>query len=115
MLAFLNGIVASTILNMYNPTLNTTVGDILSLPVQFKKREQIEPIAEKNVELSQTDWDSFETSWDFQHHPLLRKVSTIAEAFEQWKTECDDRFNQLKTNEEELTVFSLTFMACRTS
>ena len=102
MLAFLNGIVASTILNMYNPTLNTTVGDILSLPVQFKKREQIEPIAEKNVELSQTDWDSFETSWDFQHHPLLRKVSTIAEAFEQWKTECDDRFNQLKTNEEEL-------------
>lgn len=102
MLAFLNGIVASTILNMYNPTLNTTVGDILSLPVQFKKREQIEPIADKNVELSQTDWDSFETSWDFQHHPLLRKVSTIAEAFEQWKTECDDRFNQLKTNEEEL-------------
>ena len=48
------------------------------------------------------DWDSFETSWDFKHHPLLRKVPTIAEAFEQWQAECDDRFNHLKSNEEEL-------------
>ena len=37
-----------------------------------------------------------------QHHPLLRNVPTIAEAFDQWQTECDDRFNQLKSNEEEL-------------
>ena len=48
------------------------------------------------------DWDAFETSWDFQHHPLLRKVPTIAEAFDQWQAECDDCFNQLKANEEEL-------------
>ena len=29
-------------------------------------------------------------------------MSTIAESFEQWKDECEDRFNQLKGNEEEL-------------
>ena len=52
--------------------------------------------------MSEQDWDSFETSWDFRHHPLLRKVPTIAEAFEQWQAECDNRFNQLKANEEEL-------------
>ena len=102
LLAFLNGIVASTLLSMYNPTLNTTVGDVLDLPMQLKSNELIEPVSEETAKLSQVDWDSFETSWDFRHHPLLRKVSTIAEAFEQWKTECDDRFNQLKANEEEL-------------
>ena len=102
LLAFLNSIVASTLLSMYNPTLNTTVGDVLDLPVQLKSNELIEAVSEETVKLSQVDWDSFETSWDFRHHPLLRKVSTIAEAFDQWQTECDDRFNQLKANEEEL-------------
>ncbi|NLH92480.1 MAG: class I SAM-dependent DNA methyltransferase, partial [Atopobium sp.] len=48
------------------------------------------------------DWDSFETSWDFQKHPLVRKTDSIADAFTQWQSECDDRFNQLKSNEEEL-------------
>ena len=48
------------------------------------------------------DWDSFESSWDFKKHPLLRNVSTISESFNQWQAECDDRFNQLKANEEEL-------------
>ena len=49
-----------------------------------------------------SDWNSFETSWDFKKHPLLRNVSTISEAFNQWQAECDDRFNRLKANEEEL-------------
>lgn len=54
------------------------------------------------VELARKDWDSFENSWDFQHHPLCQKFTTILEAFEQWKNECDIRFNQLKAYEEEL-------------
>ena len=102
LLAFLNSIVASTLLSMYNPTLNTTVGDVLDLPVQLKSNELIEAVSEETVKLSQVDWDSFETSWDFQRHPLLRKVSTIAEAFALWQSECEERFNQLKANEEEL-------------
>ena len=71
LLAFLNGVVAYTLLNMYNPTLNTTVRDVLDLPVQLKSIKQIEAIAEENIKISQTDWDSFETSWDFERHPLV--------------------------------------------
>lgn len=71
LLAFLNGVVAYTLLNMYNPTLNTTVRDVLDLPVQLKSIKQIEAIAEENIKISQTDWDSFETSWDFEGHPLV--------------------------------------------
>ncbi len=70
LLAFLNGVVAYTLLNMYNPTLNTTVRDVLDLPVQLKSIKQIEAIAEENIKISQTDWDSFETSWDFERHPF---------------------------------------------
>ena len=54
------------------------------------------------IDGSNAEWDSFEVSWDFKKHPLLRNVSTISEAFTQWQTECKDRFNQLKANEEEL-------------
>lgn len=70
-LAFLNSVVASTLLNMYNPTLNTTVGDVLDLPVQLKANDLIESISNENVEISQDDWDSYETSWDFERHPLV--------------------------------------------
>lgn len=70
--------------------------------------------------ISKTDWDSFETSWDFQQHPLIRCVSIsrqeteadaqkhikdmhyIEDAFTNWNNECNTRFNQLKSNEEEL-------------
>ena len=62
----------------------------------------ITELVNKNLYLSKSDWDSFENSWDFQHHPLICKVPTIAEAFSQWQAECEDRFQQLKANEEEL-------------
>ena len=48
------------------------------------------------------DWDSFETSWDYCRHPLIRGVGSVEEAFAQWQAECSDRFHQLKANEEEL-------------
>ena len=104
LLGFLNSCVADVILDAMNPTMHFQPGDIGRLPwrVNSDKENEIATFVQKNIDISHKDWDSFETSWDFQHHPLLRKVSTIAEAFEQWQTECDDRFNQLKANEEEL-------------
>ena len=73
------------------------------------------------VNLSRYDWDSFETSWDFQKHPLvplaherqeqessqfrssrIEKFGSIAWHYDKWAQECEGRFNQLKANEEEL-------------
>ena len=100
-LAFLNTKVAKYISKIINPTLNQNVNDTLRIPY-YGFSEKASNCASKCIEISKIDWDAFETSWDFQHHPLLRKVPTIAEAFGQWKAECDERFNQLKANEEEL-------------
>ena len=70
-LAFLNSVVATELISMMNPTLNTTVNDVLGLPLSFDKREVIEPLSEKSVKESQEDWDEFETSIKFKKHPLV--------------------------------------------
>ena len=101
-IAYLNSTVALMYLGALSPTLNYESGHIASLPVIISNDDRISNIVKENIKISKHDWDSFETSWDFQHHPLLCEVPTIAEAFDQWQAECDDRFNQLKANEEEL-------------
>ena len=103
-LAFLNTKIAYEYLVAYNPTINLLTTDICNLPLIIHEEliSKLDAMVNECIEFEKVDWDSFETSWDFQYHPLLRKVSTIAEAFDQWQNECDSRFNQLKTNEEEL-------------
>ena len=93
----------SKFMQVVSPTLDYNPGPVSRGAIIFEEgHDDIYKDVDENITISKSDWDSFETSWDFQHHPLLRKVPTIAEAFEQWQAECDDRFNQLKANEEEL-------------
>lgn len=95
----INTKVWAKVFSTINPTLNYSSGVIQKAPLPRKIDTDLPTICR---ELSKNDWDSFETSWDFQHHPLLCKVDTIAEAYDLWQSECDERFNQLKANEEEL-------------
>ncbi len=103
-MALMNSVVSTAMIHAINPTITMPVGDIAKLPVKIgvRYKEKIDEIVESNISISKVDWNSFETSWDFRRHPLLRKIPTITEAFGQWQTECNDRFNQLKANEEEL-------------
>lgn len=117
-LAFLNSKVAQFMLNIINPTINTGADVLLKLPFidEIKNNKYIEEKVTENINLSKIDWDSFETSWDFQQHPLLVKQRLsgvyawgdefpercISSAYKAWEMECDTRFNQLKQNEEEL-------------
>lgn len=103
-LGLLNTKIVTQLCKIIAPTLNTQPGDISKIPIFINEqyKTEINTLADKCVDICKKDWDSFETSWDFQHHPLSRKISIIAEAFEQWQDECDARFNQLKANEEEL-------------
>ena len=84
--------------------LHYSTGQIPQIPYlqNIEDKNFITASVDENIELSKEDWDSFETSWNFKKHPLLRNVPTISEAFNQWQVECDDRFNKLKANEEEL-------------
>lgn len=104
LLGVLNSKVSEYLINCLSATMNFEVNMIGSIPyiVRNDLKSQIDGTVGSAINLSKKDWDSYENSWGFQRHPFLRKVSTIAEAFSQWQTECDDRFNQLKANEEEL-------------
>lgn len=85
------------------------------------EKENVDNLVENNIQICKTDWDSFETSWDFKKHPLVPSRDDIAEAaksqfasdrlaklgsiqwnYERWENECETRFNTLKANEEEL-------------
>lgn len=113
-LGLLNSKVYVNIVSMLNPTLNYQVKDVRSMPLILKKQERINEIVNALISESKADWDSFETSWDFQTHPLLvpsaldmaglitAKQPTLAERYEQFKVICEDRFDILKNNEEEL-------------
>ena len=101
-LGLLNSKVYVNIAEMLNPTLNYQVKDVRSMPLILEQTDRINRLVDSTIKDSKSDWDSFEISWGFQKHPLIHSARSIKEAFSQWQKECEDRFNQLKANEEEL-------------
>ena len=104
-LALMNSKVNSIFIKIVSPTLNYEVGHIKTIPVimEIETKNIVDLLTKKLINLSKADWDSFETSWDFTIHPLVKNhVDTVSEAYTLWKNECEDRFIQLKSNEEEL-------------
>lgn len=102
-LGLLNSCVSKYVLGVTSQTLDFKPGRIAELPVVVAERDSVEPIVNHQVKLSKKDWDSFETSWDFEKHPLVSySTNKMSTAFALWSEECVERFNQLKANEEEL-------------
>lgn len=115
-LGFLNTKITTLILQVIAPTLDFQSGHISKIPFIYdeSKNEVVNEIVQENISVSKADWDSFETSWDFQTHPLLASSAldmaglitanqpTLVERYEQFKAVCKDRFNSLQDNEEEL-------------
>ncbi len=62
-----------TSLSKIAPTINFSNGAAGAIPVIFNENKQknIDSLVENNINLSKSDWDSFETSWDFKRHPLV--------------------------------------------
>lgn len=114
-LALLNSCVSEFFIKIKSQTLNTTADDFSALPICVDSESTIENFSNDNMALAKADWDSFETSWDFKQHPLVRlrlagayawgsklPVTLLSSAYRSWKLECDGRFQKLKANEEEL-------------
>lgn len=129
LLALLNSSISRYYLNVLNPSLSLQNSDLSKLPVLLceKQVEIVNETTEKNIRESKSDWDSFETSWDFAEHPLVKWLRQLRDAtsigatmayyyhgerpevscpvelcYMLWQGECNDRFAKLKANEEEL-------------
>ena len=123
------GYVNSKVFDLYNRMLckqMTKSGDSVNLaPFEYNSScLEAEKVVHQNIFLSKSDWDAFETSWDFTKHPLVvtsgqllvnrdssandqlttthYPLTTIAQAYQRWEEETNTRFAQLKANEEEL-------------
>ena len=116
-LGYLNSKFSQEIIALLNPTLNTNISDITAQPLYYGKLPEQEDmvinLVSQNIALSKADWDSFETSWDFTRHPFIKAITKypnmmdigniyIAECYDIWAGECEERFEKLKANEEEL-------------
>lgn len=103
-IGFLNSKISRKYLSIYNEGLNYNQGDIAKLPIVNDLSDEILlNVVKQNISLSQSDWDSFETSWDFAIHPLLStKHELLEDAYASYKQIVNSRFAQLKANEEEL-------------
>lgn len=97
--------VVRKLLSTLAPTINFQAGDIANIPVilNISEEEKINVLVIQNIELEQQEWNDFEMSWDFKNSPLIcNGINTVSAAFKSWSKECNERFNQLKANEEEL-------------
>lgn len=109
-LGIFNSIIFQYHANISNPTLHLQVKDVKAFPIIFSETHKLEidSLVQQNISISKTDWDSFETSWDFEVHPLLDKEkqgqvpSTIESAYKNWKLYANTNFAKLKRNEEKL-------------
>ena len=104
LLGLLNTKIVQNASAIINPTINSSSGVIANFPAveRVPAENKIINDTEENIKISKKDWNSYETSWDFQRHPLLRPVSRLADAYTAWRDECEQRFLQLKANEEKL-------------
>src|SRR5699024_10850287 len=108
-LLYLVGLVSSKlsdhVFDMINPTINLQVGDFKKFPVLIDNNEKVISLTEENINIAKKDWNSFETSWNFEESPLIKyKENTplVEESYINWIKITDDNFMKLKANQEEL-------------
>lgn len=106
-LGLMNSVLCDYIMNILSPTLDYNRTSMKNMPFYLDEtyKKQIDNVVDKNINISKNDWDSFEISWDFKCHPLLKnayKNSKIMDMYNMWDEVTKQQFKELKINEEEL-------------
>lgn len=107
LLGFFASPIAKYILDATNPTTENQVGDIAELPIvtsvfDGSTAENLREVSTAAVALSRLDWDSFETSWDFQTLPVLQyKAAKLTQSQADADSECHARFQRMKELERD--------------
>lgn len=99
----------SLILNMLNPTIEFQPRDIgnLPLPLDGKGAEQAQiasAIVPNLVDIARSDWDAYETSWDFTTLPLLSpeyRGGTLEATYTNLRAHWQSMTDEMQTLEEE--------------
>ena len=101
-LGYLNSIFGSFVSNILNPTVNLSNGIVEKFPnLYIQNQKNICCLVQQNISISKEEWDSRETSWDFEKLFLI-DGKDLKSAFENYCSHWRDNFVQLHKNEEEL-------------
>ena len=104
-LKYILGISNSKLINKFlavlSPTLNFEAGHLALIPLIYNDNKKIIELIEENISISKKEWDSRETSWDFEKLSLI-DGKDLKSAYENYCSHWRDNFVQLHKNEEEL-------------
>lgn len=101
LIGFLNSNVYNYFISILAPTLNFETGQVGAIPLLEFPETNLD-INLWNISISKKDWDSRETSWDFEQSPLLNDVGSLRSAYQNWQVAATQDFLQLHANEEAL-------------
>ena len=104
-LSLLNSSLAQHYLSFLSPTLDFKVGDIAQIPLaNYRIAGEASVCAERCIDIAKADWDSYERSWDFQAHFLIRNnlglEASLRSSYLSWLAESQEVISELKTLEE---------------
>lgn len=104
-LAFYNSKLIKSLMEIISPTINFEKGNIeklpYALPEEKKKEKFINDLTDKNIQIAKQEWDSRETSWDFEKLSLI-EGNNLKESYEQYCEYWKEQFFAMHNNEEEL-------------
>lgn len=108
LLSLLNSVIAFEALKVINPSFSFQAGDIARIPAFIPERkDRISGWAKECVNLSKGDWNALETSWGYSLFPLLvnsMQRNSIKEAFDRWRSHCQDTKQRLLQLEREINA-----------
>lgn len=102
-LGLINSKIAFYLLQLLNPTLNYGAGTVAKLPDIFsvENNSKINDLVQQNINIAKEEWDSRETSWDFEKL-FIASDSKISDSYKNYCNHWTDNFVQMHKNEEEL-------------
>lgn len=104
-LSLLNSVISKYYFLALAPTIHYKLNKIMAIPAILKRESEIIDITKECIEITKSDWNTFETAWDFKKHVFLRdkdNIERLSVVFEKWQEEREAIFKQLKSNEESL-------------
>lgn len=103
-ICMLNSCVNMHLVSFLCPTMKFEVGTVSMIPIIKATEGQTSDIYSKLIYISKKDWDSCETSWDFEEFPMLSndlKMKTVKESYLNWEKQCINNIFRMKELEEE--------------
>lgn len=100
-LGVMNSVVGDKLIQIVSPTMDFHEGPMGKVPMKICGTE-LSDLVNSCIEISKKDWDSYETSWDFKTHPLIKKEKNIESVIDSWKEECNNALLNLKCIEEKI-------------